>query len=100
MSNLFHKATAWLRTSHRMQHLKGIYLVSLVGTELMGIGCICGMEFKDVHHSFGNDSKPIREWNWSAWDWLDVAAGLIGCLLSLLTKAAIAVILYLILSNL
>ena len=96
MTNLFRNATAWLRTSHRLQHLWGIYLVSLLGTELMGIGCICGREFKDVHHSFGNDSKPIRQWNWSAWDWLDVAAGLIGCFLSLLTKAAIILIILLI----
>ena len=56
----------------------GIMVVSMLGTILMGIGCIGGMEFKDVHHSYGNASKPITAWDWSAWDWLDCAAGLLG----------------------
>lgn len=67
----------WLRESNRWKHLVGIAAVSFVGTILMGIGCIGGMEFKDVHHTNG-DSRPIKEWDWSAWDWLDVAAGLLG----------------------
>ena len=72
----------WLAESHRFYHLVGIFVVSLFGTILMGIGCICGMEFKDVHHSYGNDGKPFRQWNWSAWDWIDVAAGAIGAVLA------------------
>ena len=87
---------AWLRTSHRLHHLIGIFFVTLFGTLLMAVGCIAGMEFKDVHHSFGNDSKPIRSWNWSAWDWLDVLAGLLGTIPALAIHAA----LYLLLSNL
>lgn len=67
----------WLIESNRWKHLVGIFVVSLLGTILMGIGCIGGMEFKDVHHANG-DSKPIHLWDWSAWDWLDCAAGLIG----------------------
>lgn len=67
----------WLLESNRWKHLIGIFVVSLFGTLLMGIGCIGGMEFKDVHHANG-DKKPIREWEWSAWDWLDVLAGMIG----------------------
>ena len=53
----------------------------MFGTLLMGLGCIGGMEFKDCHHSYGNANKPLREWNWSAWDWLDCAAGLLGGLI-------------------
>lgn len=71
----------WLIESNRWKHLIGIFVVSLFGTLLMGIGCIGGMEFKDVHHANG-DSKPIQQWDWSAWDWLDCLAGLIGGLLA------------------
>lgn len=67
----------WLFESNRWKHLIGIFIVSLFGTALMGIGCIGGMEFKDVHHANG-DSRPMWEWDWSAWDWLDCAAGAIG----------------------
>ncbi len=70
----------WLKESNRWKHLVGIMVVSMFGTLLMGIGCIGGMEFKDVHHANG-DSKPMREWDWSAWDWLDCAAGLLGALI-------------------
>lgn len=68
----------WLKESNRWKHLVGVMVVSMVGTLLMGIGCIAGMEFKDCHHSYGNAGKPLREWDWSAWDWLDCAAGLLG----------------------
>lgn len=71
----------WLKESNRWKHLVGVMVVSMFGTLLMGIGCIAGMELKDVHHSYGNDGKPLREWNWSAWDWLDCAAGLLGGLI-------------------
>lgn len=70
----------WLQESNRWKHLVGIFVVSFLGTLLMGIGCIGGMEFKDVHHANG-DSKPMRQWDWSAWDWLDCLAGLIGGIL-------------------
>jgi len=78
----------WLLTSNRWKHLVGIFVVSLFGTLLMGIGCIGGMEFKDVHHANGDD-KPIRQWDWSAWDWLDCLAGLIGGLLATLVQLVI-----------
>ena len=78
----------WLFVSNRWKHLMGIFIVSLFGTLLMGIGCIGGMEFKDVHHANG-DSKPISQWDWSPWDWLDCLAGLIGGLLATAIHAAI-----------
>lgn len=67
----------WLLDSNRWKHLVGVMVLSVFGTVLMGVGCIGGMEFKDVHHANG-DSKPMWEWDWSAWDWLDVVAGMIG----------------------
>lgn len=82
------KTECWLLTSNRWKHLVGIFVVSLFGTLLMGIGCIGGMEFKDVHHANG-DAKPISQWDWSAWDWLDCLAGLIGGLLATLIQLII-----------
>lgn len=67
----------WLLESNRWKHLVGVLILSLFGTILMGIGCIGGMEFKDVHH-YNGDHIPIKYWDWSPWDWLDVAAGMIG----------------------
>lgn len=75
------KLPEWLAESNRWKHLVGIFIVSLFGTLLMGIGCIGGMEFKDVHH-YNDDHVPIRNWDWSAWDWLDCLAGLIGGLIA------------------
>lgn len=72
----------WLRESNRWRHLVGIFVVSLFGTLLMGIGCIGGMEFKDVHH-YNGDHVPFKSWDWSPWDWLDCLAGLIGGLLAM-----------------
>ena len=78
----------WILESNRWKHLVGVFFVSVLGTILMGIGCIGGMEFKDVHHANG-DSKPIWEWGWGAWDWLDCLAGFIGGLLGQLVQLVI-----------
>ena len=85
----------WLFVSNRWKHLMGIFIVSLFGTLLMGIGCIGCMEFKDVHHSYRNYNKPFRQWDWSAWDWLDVAAGLIGAFLAAALHAIIILLILL-----
>lgn len=81
----------WLAESNRWKHLVGIFVVSLFGTLLMGIGFIGGMEFKDVHH-YNGDHVPIRCWDWSAWDWFDCLAGLIGGLLAVLVHVAVYLI--------
>ena len=81
----------WLLESNRWKHLIGIFVVSLFGTLLMGIGCIVGMEFKDVHHHNG-DHVPFRYWDWSAWDWLDCLAGLIGGLIAVVVHLIIYLI--------
>lgn len=41
------KIRTWLEGSNRKKHLIGVFLLSLFGTILMGIGAIIGMEFKD-----------------------------------------------------
>lgn len=82
----------WLTTSNRGKHLLGIFIVSLFGTALMGIGCIATMEFKDCQHDRVNSGKPIHRWNWRCWDWLDCLAGAIGCILATAIHAVIILI--------
>ena len=80
--------TAWLMTSNRYKHFVGIFIVSFFGTLLMGVGCIGGMEFKDVHYH-NSDNVPIWRWDWSAWDWLDCLAGFLGGLFGQLLQGYI-----------
>ena len=86
----------WLIESNRWKHYIGIAIVAAVTFILLAL-LFCGqltwkhhviaafvalavaaaMEFKDVHH-YNGDHVPIRQWDWSAWDWLDIAAGMLG----------------------
>jgi hypothetical protein len=66
----------WLKESNRTKHLLLAIPIGLVFTMLCILGVASGMEFKDVHHANGN--KPIREWSWMAWDWLDWLATMLG----------------------
>lgn len=85
----------WLKESNRMQHLIGVFLVSLIGTALMGIGCIGGMEFKDCHHDARNYGLPMDRWTWRCWDWLDVWAGLIGAALAVAVHVVVVLLILL-----
>lgn len=80
----------WMKESNRWKHLAGVLVVSMFGTLLMGIGCIAGMEFKDVHHANGN--KSIINWSWAAWDWKDVWAGVIGGVLGQAVQVGIIIV--------
>lgn len=80
----------WLAVSNRWKHLVGVFIVSLFGTLLMGIGCIGGMEFKDVHHY--NGDIPFKYWDWKPWDWYDCLAGLIGGLLAVAVHLGVFII--------
>jgi hypothetical protein len=55
-------------------------------TILFTLGVAAGLEFKDVHYANGN--TPIKNWNWSSWDWIDfictIAGGCIGQIILLL----------------
>ena len=87
----------WLTESNRMKHLVGGALVAAVTMVLLralyggvfwqhyvivlfvATAVLMALEFKDVQHS--NGAKPLRAWDWGAWDWLDIAAGHIGCVM-------------------
>ena len=55
----------WLKESNRQKHLLYAIPIGLIFTILAVIGCAFGMEFKD--REYGNK-----------FDWLDVAATMIG----------------------
>ena len=55
----------WLKESNRQKHLLYAIPIGLVFTILAVLGCAFGMEFKD------------KEYN-DKFDWLDVAATMIG----------------------
>ena len=55
----------WLKESNRPEHLLYAIPIGLIFTILAVIGCAFGMEFKDTE--YGNK-----------FDWLDIAATMIG----------------------
>lgn len=56
---------SWIRESNRPKHLLYAIPIGLIFTILAVIGCAFGMEFKD--REYGNK-----------FDWLDIAATMIG----------------------
>ena len=71
----------WLKESNRMQHLLYAIPIGLVFTILAVIGCAFGMEFKDKQ--YGNK-----------FDWLDVAATIIGGIVGQLLQVCIISLIY------
>lgn len=71
MRKILNKAFDWLLVSNRPAHIFCVGIVSLLLGWASGITAIACLEFKDVLHT-----KNIK-----AWDWLDVIAGLIGCII-------------------
>lgn len=61
MKNIF----KWIKESNRQKHLLYAIPASFIGTILFGAGLAFGMEFKDKQYG-------------GKWDWLDIAATLIG----------------------
>lgn len=68
------------KESNRDKHFYLAIPVGLILTILGAIGVAIGLEFKDCHYA--NGSAPLRDWNWSSWDWKDfmwtVLGGLVG----------------------
>lgn len=70
MKNTINKMFGWLLVSNRLATLLCVGVMSLILGWTAGIASIVSLEYKDVQ----------RE-GWSYWDWLDCAAGLIGCVI-------------------
>lgn len=99
----------WIKESNRYKHLVGIALVTMVTLVMLfllygaitwqhfiiatfvALGVAFAMEFKDVHHA-NVDHVPFKYWDWSAWDWNDCLAGMIGCDIVLLLWVVVFVI--------
>lgn len=64
------KALGWLLTSNRPAHILCVCLMSIVLGWQGGVGAIIALEYKDVQRG-----------GWECLDWLDVLAGMIGCII-------------------
>lgn len=68
------------KKSNRDKHFYLAIPVGFILTILCAIGVAIGLEFKDCHYA--NGSAPLKDWNWSSWDWQDfmwtVLGGLVG----------------------
>jgi hypothetical protein len=60
----------WLYFSNRPAHILCVGIMSLLLGWSAGVASIISLEYKDVQRG-----------GWECWDWLDVVAGLIGCLI-------------------
>lgn len=60
----------WLCISNRPAHILCVGIMSIVLGWQGGMGAIIALEYKDVQRG-----------GWQCWDWLDVLAGLIGCII-------------------
>lgn len=60
----------WLKTSNRPAHILCVGIMSLLLGWSAGIASIISLEYKDVQRG-----------GWKCWDWLDVLAGVIGCII-------------------
>ena len=56
---------SWLKESNRLEHLRYGYITACFLSVLFTIGCAVGMEFKDWQYK-------------GKFDWLDIAATMIG----------------------
>lgn len=82
---------SWFTESNRWKHCILAIPFGLILTILCVIGLAIGMEFKDCHYANGN--KPIREWSWSSWDWLDFISTIIGGILGQLITIIVIILL-------
>lgn len=68
MKEWLNKVFGWLLTSNRLAHLLCVGVMSIALGWCAGIASIISLEYKDVQRG-----------GWECWDWLDCAAGAIGC---------------------
>jgi hypothetical protein len=69
----------WITKSNRQWHFLGAIVLSFLFTFFCGLGAALGLELKDVQHQ--NPGIVPWKWDdWSAWDWLDFLATILGSL--------------------
>ena len=69
---------SWLKESNRAYHVGIGFGCAIIGTIIgAAIAAVC-LEGKDCQGDADNAGKPVHEWTWSAWDWKDFLATLIG----------------------
>ena len=73
----------WLKESNRPKHLKYAIPTAFIGTILFAAGVAFGMEFKDKQYG-------------GKFDWLDIAATMIGGIIGQLLQVSIISLIYLI----
>lgn len=72
---------SWITESDRQKHFKYAILCGFVGTFLFALGVAMGLEYKD--YAYGNK-----------WDWLDIAATLLGGLVGQLLQVLLLFLIY------
>lgn len=72
---------SWITESNRQKHFKSAILCGFVGTFLFALGVAMGLEYKD--YAYGNK-----------WDWLDIAATLLGGLVGQLLQVLLLFLIY------
>ncbi|MCX4337305.1 MAG: hypothetical protein OSJ42_09740 [Bacteroidales bacterium] len=72
---------SWITESNRQKHFKYGILCGFVGTFLFALGVAMGLEYKD--YAYGNK-----------WDWLDIAATLLGGLVGQLLQVLLLFLIY------
>lgn len=73
---------SWITESNRLKHFKYAILCGLTGTFLFALGVAVGMEYKDRAHG-------------GEWDWLDIAATVLGGLVGQAVQALVFYLIYL-----
>lgn len=80
----------WLKESNRDKHLLFAIPAGFLFTILFVAGLASGMEFKDeAKYSY---YKPIKDWSWEHWDWLDWFATMIGGLIGQILQIILLII--------
>lgn len=72
---------SWITESNRQKHFKYAIVCGFVGTFLFALGVAKGLEYKD--YAYGNK-----------WDWLDIAATLLGGLVGQLLQLLLLLLIY------
>lgn len=72
---------SWITESNRQKHFKYAILCGFVGTFLFALGVAMGLEYKD--YAYGNK-----------WDWLNIAATLLGGLVGQLLQVLLLFLIY------